>query len=135
LSNLMIDPVLRHRVTGVIDFGDIVRAPRINEFAVTASYFITQTADPVQQIGEILAGIGPGLRLLPQEIGLLPDLIKARLATRMLLSGWRAQLFPANRTYILRSNQSAWAVWRQLQTQDTKAMSKRLLSLYERGVE
>ena len=135
LSNLMIDPALRDTVTGVIDFGDIVRAPRINEFAVATSYFISQTADPTRQIGEILGGIGPDVALSPQEIGLMPELIKARLATRILLSGWRAQLFPTNRTYILRSNQPAWAVWRQLQALDAKTMSKRLVSIYEGGLE
>ena len=133
LSNIMVDPIRRDRVTGVIDFGDIVRAPRINEFAVAASYFISQNADPVQSIGEILGGIDPGLQLLPEEIGLLPELIKARLATRILLSGWRAQLFPCNQTYILRSTLSAWVVWRQFEAVDQKTLRNGLLPFMAMG--
>ncbi len=131
LSNLMVDPARRDRVTGVIDFGDIVHAPRINEFAVAASYFIAPTGDLAQSIAEILQGIGPDLALLPQEVTLIPDLIKARLATRILLSGWRAQLFPDNRTYILRSNLAAWTMWQMLEAEGTEALSRRLLSLAE----
>lgn len=131
LSNLMVDPARRDRVTGVIDFGDIVRAPRINEFAVAASYFIAAQGDPAASIAEILRGIGPDLTLLPQEVILMPDLIKARLGTRILLSGWRAQLFPGNRTYILRSNRAAWTMWQMLEAENTEALSRRLLSLAE----
>ena len=41
----------------------------------------------------------------------MPALIRARLATRILLSGWRA-LFPDNRDYILRSNHCRhWLIW------------------------
>lgn len=132
LSNLMVDPARRDRVTGVIDFGDMVRAPRINEFAVAASYLIRRGDDLAEVVAEILNGAGSGLGLTSAEVLLLPDLIKARLATRILLSEWRAQLFPENRTYILRSNLAAKAAWEQLENEDTVNQANRLLSLCER---
>lgn len=131
LSNLLVDPARRHRVLGVIDFGDIVQAPRIGEFAVAASYFIDPEEDVAQSVSEILCGSGPALRLWRDEVALMPDLIRARLATRILLSGWRAQLFPENRVYILRSNLAAWALWERLAGEDAAALAGRIAALSE----
>lgn len=129
LSNMMVDPHRRHQVVGVIDFGDVVHAPRVNEFAIAASYFITASGDPIAEIAEIFNGIGSAPTLEPQEIALVPELIKARLATRILLSGWRARLFPSNQAYILRSNRSAWELWDRLATEVSANDAKRLIRL------
>lgn len=114
LSNILVDPARRDRVAGVIDFGDLVQAPRINEFAIAASYFIGADDDPATAMAEILAAVGPDLQLTRAEVALMPDLVRARLATRILLSGWRARLFPHNQAYILRSNRAAWELWDRL---------------------
>lgn len=113
LSNLLVGPT--GAVTGVIDFGDLVRAPRVNELAVAASYFVTPQDDPAAAVAEMLAAAVPFIRLNEAEIALLPELIRARLATRILLSAWRARLFPENAAYILRSNTAAWALWSRLE--------------------
>jgi hydroxylysine kinase len=115
-SNLLVDPVLRHdcdRRHRLRRSGGGARAS--TTLAVAASYFIRPEGDLVQQISEILHGAGPELGLLPEEVRLVPDLIRARLVTRILLSGWRARLFPENCVYILRSNLSAWEMWETLQ--------------------
>ncbi len=133
LSNLLIDPEGRDRITGIIDFGDIVFAPRINEFAVAASYFIAPQDDPATAAADILLGAGADVAFEPREIALLPDLIKARLATRILLSGWRAQLFPDNRAYILRSNSAAWMLWARMADEDSGQMAGRISALLTGG--
>jgi hydroxylysine kinase len=115
LSNLLVDPDTRSNVVGVIDFGDIVHAPRINELAIAASYFLSPLDEPAQAIADILRGAAANLHLTTAEIAAMPALIRARLATRILLSGWRARLFPDNRDYILRSNRAAWLIWDRLQ--------------------
>lgn len=130
MSNLLVDPVLRQTVTGFIDFGDLVVAPRINDFAVAASYFIRPEGDLVQQISEILCGAGPELRLLPEEVRLVPDLIRARLVTR-ICSGRASWLFPENCDYILRSNLSAWEMWETLQGCDLTDMAERLVRRFK----
>mgnify|MGYP002717011718 CR=1 FL=1 len=113
LSNLLVGST--GAVTGVVDFGDLVLAPRVNELAIAASYFITPRDDPVAAVAEMLAEAAPFVRLTQAELLLLPDLIRARLATRILLSTWRAGLFPENAAYILRSNTAAWALWARLE--------------------
>ena len=134
LSNILVDPGHRDRVTGVIDFGDIVRAPRINEFAIAASYFITPAADPMASVAEVLRGAGGSLTFRRDEVMLVPDLMRARLVTRILLSEWRAQLFPANHAYIMRSNRAAWNMWECLETESAGMQSRRLLSLADEVV-
>lgn len=129
LSNILVDAERRDRVVGIIDFGDIVRAPRINEFAIAASYFMTPDTDFISAMAEILSGASGSLRFTPDEVALMPDLIKARLATRILLSGWRAQLFPDNTSYIMRSNAAAWSLWELLDEQSVIEQSRSLLSL------
>lgn len=129
LSNVLVDPDGHDQITGIIDFGDVVHAPRINEFAIAASYFVGGIDDPVQAMADIIKGIGPDLKLLRAEIEVLPDLVQARLVTRILLSGWRAKIFPENRDYILRSNHGAWTLWDRMQTVSAQQMSARLLDL------
>jgi Ser/Thr protein kinase RdoA (MazF antagonist) len=128
LSNTLVDPISHDRIIGIIDFGDIVRAPRINEFAIAASYFISAADNPASAMADILVPPGTDLRLTQDEIVLMPDLLRARLVTRILLSGWRATLFPQNRTYIMRSNSAAWNLWERLDATGTETLARQLIS-------
>ena len=92
------------RVSGVIDFGDMVRAPRINEIAIAANYAVAEDRDPLAAIGDVLDGYDARRPLEEAEVELLFDLVQARLAVRMLMYRWRAELFPENRAYILRND-------------------------------
>ena len=51
-----------------------------------------------------------------EELTILPDLILMRLIFRILITEWRASLFPADRTYILRNIDRTWADLRSFQT-------------------
>ena len=87
-------------VSGVIDFGDMVWAPRVNEIAVLANYCMGR--DPLAAIADAVDGYETLRRLDEAEVDLLYDLAAARLALRVLMYRWRAELFPADRDYILR---------------------------------
>ncbi|WP_131113484.1 phosphotransferase [Lichenihabitans psoromatis] len=106
-SNVMVAGHAPSVVAGIIDFGDMVHAPRINEIAVASSYFVSMEHDPVAAIGDIVAGYDAQLLLTEAEVTLLYDLILGRLTTRVLLNQWRVLLFPDNRHYILRTYESA----------------------------
>ena len=135
LSNILVDPAHRSRVVGIIDFGDIVRAPRINEFAIAASYFIDSTGDLAVAMAQILKGNDCGPDLTPAEIALLPTLIQARLVTRILLTGWRAQLFPGNHAYITRSSHAAWHLWERFYRENPEELAMRVMSLVCGGAD
>ncbi len=104
--NLLCESEQGTRVTGIIDFGDIVRAPRINDLAIACAYH-TGT-DGWGPAAEIAAGYNEALKLTTLERGLLPDLIATRLGMTVLITGWRAAKYPENRDYILRNSLQAW---------------------------
>ncbi len=95
-------------VSGIIDFGDMVRAPRVNEIAVAANYVMAAERDPVAAIGDVLEGYESLRPLDEAEVDLLHDLVLARLATRLLVYQWRTELFPENRDYTLRHAEAGW---------------------------
>lgn len=113
-SNLLVSPQDDTLVTGVLDFGDMVHAPRIADLAIAASYQISDSPDPVAALSEVAAGYLSVCELLPQELAHLLDLVVARLAQRLVLTGWRASHFPENKAYILRSQPDALRLMRLL---------------------
>ena len=102
-------------IHGVLDFGDLCKAPRVVELAVAASYALdAETGDLQAALAGIVAAYAAVLPLSEAESALIPDLIVARLVQRIVISEWRASHFPNNRDYILRSNAQARQLLGQL---------------------
>lgn len=97
------------RIAGILDFGDLVRAPRICDVAVAASYFMPSEGEHLQDVFEYVSAYHDRSPLTSQEIGVLYPLIIARLIMTIVITEWRAELDPENRKYILRNNPRAWA--------------------------
>jgi Ser/Thr protein kinase RdoA (MazF antagonist) len=103
-SNVMVD---KHRseITGVLDFGDMVHAPLIYDLAVALAYQFS--GDDDEALAIINAFTLRYHRVFPleiQELELLYDLIAARQILSLLITQWRASLYPENSQYILRNN-------------------------------
>lgn len=96
-------------VAGVIDFGDMVYAPRACDVAVAAAYHVRSDADPFRDVSEYVAAYHNVLPLAAQERDVLTDMIVSRLAMTALITTWRAGLHPDNSAYILRNAPAAWA--------------------------
>ena len=77
-------------VAGVIDFGDMVEAPRVCELAIAAAYQRGSSSDPLQFIRAYLLGAGRGLSLQSEEANLIYDLIRARLTSSITILHWRS---------------------------------------------
>lgn len=107
--NVLVDEDDPDAVTGIIDFGDLVHAPLVNDLAIACAYQFGGSADPLGAVGEFVEAYHRTLPLSAQEAELLPALIAARLATTVLITGWRARLYPHNSAYILRNNALSWA--------------------------
>lgn len=97
------------KITGIIDFGDMVYAPLVNESATAAAYQLNDPDDPLGSAAEFLAGYHSQMPLLVEELEIIVDLMAARLLITVLITEWRANRYPANRTYIMRNNPAAWA--------------------------
>jgi hydroxylysine kinase len=106
LHNLVADAHDPTRLTGILDFGDMVRTPRVCDLAVACSYVVAP-ADPLALILPLVAAYARHLPLAAAEIAVLPDLILARMLTSLTISSWRSARYPGNAEYILRNAPSA----------------------------
>jgi len=109
IYNVLVDPVDTDRIAGVLDFGDMVRAPLIDDLAVAASYQLGTEGDPLDTIVPFVAAYHAVLPLQRAEIDLLFTLMTARLLIVVAISGWRAARHPDNAAYVLRNNPLSWA--------------------------
>jgi len=107
-SDMNLDNVLVHesrpdRISGLIDFGDLVKSPLIMDLAIASAYQLSNSEDPMSGALPMIAGYHAVNPLHELEQQLLPDLIKTRLVTSLLIGSYRATLFPDNREYLLTS--------------------------------
>lgn len=106
LHNLLADPH-GQRITGILDFGDMLRTARVADLAVAASYHVGMDDDPLAPVRDLVAGYESLLPLDDTERALLPALIATRIAMTITIGEWRASLYPENRVYLLRNNAPA----------------------------
>jgi Ser/Thr protein kinase RdoA (MazF antagonist) len=92
------------RVSGVLDFGDMVKTPLVIDLAVAAAYMTHLPDGALRSVTEIVAAYHQVAPLHRAEILLLRDLIVVRLVTTIAITEWRAARYPQNATYILRNN-------------------------------
>jgi Ser/Thr protein kinase RdoA (MazF antagonist) len=109
IYNVLVDPAETDRIAGVLDFGDMVHAPLIDDLAVAASYQLGTDSDPLGNIVPFVAAYHAALPLHRAEIDLLFTLMTARLVMVVAISGWRAARHPENAAYLLRNNPLSWA--------------------------
>jgi len=101
--------VAEGKVTGIIDFGDIVYTSLINELAVGITYAIMGKKDPVFWATYILKAYHKLLPLTSEELDLLYYLIAAQLCISVCNSAHNKKLNPENE-YISISEKPAWAL-------------------------
>lgn len=105
--NVMVSPVKHSRITGLIDFGDMVETSLVVDVAVAASYLADNPEDPLASVSRLVSAYHWVKPLQTEEVIVLRDLIIARLIASISITGWRAINYPANADYILRNNGSA----------------------------
>jgi 4-aminobutyrate aminotransferase-like enzyme/Ser/Thr protein kinase RdoA (MazF antagonist) len=100
-------------VCGLIDFGDICRAPRVCGLAVACAYALALLPVPERQAGALVAGYHEVAPLRPEELALLPDLIRTRLAMSVAMAARQRREQPAN-DYLLISQSAVPALLERL---------------------
>ena len=106
--NVLVDPANPARITGVLDFGDMVETPLICDAAVAASYQI-DPAQPWHSLQTFAAAYHAILPLTLPEVRLLPGLCATRMLTTLAIASARAARYPDNAPYILRNVPAAAA--------------------------
>lgn len=88
-DNVLAESRRQNAIAGVIDFGDMVRAPMIMEVAVAASYLRTENSDVLSLIMPFVAAYHSILPLQEEELEVLFDLIRVRLVATISILRWR----------------------------------------------
>lgn len=88
-ENVLLAPDDDTRVVGVIDFGDMVASPLIVDVAVAGSYMRKFDGDPLEHVREFVAAYRAVTPLERQELDLLLDLVRVRLAMTTAILHWR----------------------------------------------
>jgi hydroxylysine kinase len=95
-------------IVGIIDFGDMVWAPLVQDLATAAAYQISPNGHPLEGPAEMIAAFHAISPLLAIEVKLLPQLIATRMALTIAISSWRASRCPENADYLMRNQASIW---------------------------
>ena len=95
------------RITGLIDLGDMCRAPRICDLAIAAAYVVLYQTDPEAALEALVLGYHTVNPLQPEELDLLWPLLQMRLAVSVVNSAKMAQVDPDD-PYVVISQAPAW---------------------------
>jgi Ser/Thr protein kinase RdoA (MazF antagonist) len=123
--NLLVDPEDPDNISGILDFGDMVRTPLINDVAIAACYHAASDY-PLADVADIVSAYHAVTPLLRREIGLLHDLIVTRLCAAVTITEWRARRYPHNRDYILKNTTVAWTALERLSAVEPSAAAATL---------
>jgi hydroxylysine kinase len=86
-----------------IDLGDGGWNPRLQDLAIAAGHFVTDSAIPLGGSEYVIAGYASLIRLSDVETRLLVGMMQARQGAMILINTWRARLFPADARYITKN--------------------------------
>lgn len=76
-------------ISGILDFGDMIHAPRILEPAVAMAELLAHAVVPLPGVADVLRGYTRGQPVESAEVELLYELVTARLAVMVLVHAWR----------------------------------------------
>lgn len=102
--NAVVDLAHPEAVSGVLDFGDMVKTALVIDVAVAASYVTSQDDDALDAVTDLVVAYHTVRPLTRAEVEILRDLIVTRLVTTIVITDWRAARYPENAPYILRNN-------------------------------
>jgi Ser/Thr protein kinase RdoA (MazF antagonist) len=100
--NVVMDAQDSTRIAGIIDFGDMVRAPLAADAAVGAAYRWTLREHPLAGLSRFLQGYASRRPIEDSELGIMFDLVRARLALTINITHWQSRQLAGNRDYVMR---------------------------------
>lgn len=107
--NLLVrgDDAWSRRVTGAIDFGDMVHSAQVCDLAIAAAYASLGKPDPAAAAARVAAGYHAVRPLTELELDLLDTLIATRLAVSVVNAAVQRAAVPDN-AYLTVSEAPAW---------------------------
>jgi len=99
--------VNENKISGLLDFGDMIYAPTINDLAVSLSYALMKKNDLYSTLKNIIVSYNGIFQISFDEIFSLMSLVKARLTITVVMAEKQRKKFPNNR-YLSISEKDAW---------------------------
>jgi len=125
------------KVTGLIDFGDMVYAHLIQELAVAITYAIFDKEDPLEWAALIVKSYNQVIQLKQEEVDILYYLIAGRLCMSLINSSKAKEENPSN-DYISVSEKQAIALlkkWVQINPEKAKTVFRKAVGLKPLKIE
>jgi|SRR6185503_10028575 len=91
--NVLVDA---DRVTGVIDFGDMVYSWTVGNLAIAVAYVVLEKEDPCASAAHVIDGYLKEFRLEQEELDVLWKLVRLRLAMSVCLAAQQLRQRPEN---------------------------------------
>ena len=115
------------RATGLIDFGDLVSAPRACEVAVALAYAMMGPGDPLARAAALAGAYHKVAALDAEDFALLPALVETRLAVSVTNAAINRRAEPDN-AYLQISARPAWRLLDYLEALGEGAFADALLA-------
>lgn len=84
----------------LIDFGDVVRGPRIVGLGVAVAYAMLGQIDPLAAAADVVGGYHEAIPLEPDELALLDATVRMRLAMSITIAELQVAEHPQNAAYL-----------------------------------
>jgi Ser/Thr protein kinase RdoA (MazF antagonist) len=128
-GNILVSETPPERISGIIDFGDMVHTPLIMDLAIAAAYHLATAGDPLGGAGFFIEGYHQVTPLTPVEARILPELMAARLCTSITVQMWRAKLYPENAEYLLVHNRQVREQLKFIRSHPADEMRQQILQI------
>ena len=128
-DNVLVTKEKPSSVVGMIDFGDMLHAPLINDLAVACAYEAIRVESLFSGSKDLFLGYHNENNLLESEIMLLPMLSYNRIAMSLIISEWRASKHPENKEYILGNIDHTWTIFKEMNEEEIEKTSTQLVDL------
>lgn len=115
------------RVSGIVDFGDMLYSYTVNDVAIACAYAMLDKDDPFGVAREITRGYQDTLPLTADERAVLPEMILLRLALSVSISARQKKLEPEN-SYLAISETPAWNLLTRLLAHEPSEFAARILA-------
>ena len=99
--------VKKNEVVGLLDYGDMIYAPTINDLAIALSYALMNKNDLYSSLKNIVTAYHDRFKISFDEIFSLMTLVKARLSITVVMAEKQKKKFP-NNEYLSISENDAW---------------------------
>ncbi len=106
------------RISGLIDFGDLLESVTLAEPAIALAYALLDKPDPIPAAAALTRGYHQSFSLLEDEIEHLVDLMRLRLLVSVTNSAHQRVLEPENE-YLTISEAPAWRLLHRLDAVDS----------------